>query len=65
MVPSVFRLGQVALLATQLVHASGFDNAQVVGRDVELLDEYDYVIAGGGIAGLTVADRLSEDSSST
>lgn len=27
----------------------------------ELKDTYDYVIAGGGTAGLTVADRLSAD----
>jgi heterodisulfide reductase subunit A-like polyferredoxin len=29
------------------------------GRNVE--QEYDYVIIGGGTAGLTVADRLTED----
>lgn len=27
----------------------------------ELRDEYDYVIVGGGTAGLTVGDRLSEN----
>lgn len=26
--------------------------------------QYDYVIVGGGVSGLTVANRLSEDSSS-
>ncbi|GKT85545.1 GMC oxidoreductase [Colletotrichum tofieldiae] len=30
-----------------------------------LLDEYDYVIVGGGISGLVVANRLSEDSNTT
>jgi hypothetical protein len=29
-------------------------------KHTELLENYDFVIAGGGTAGLTVADRLSE-----
>ena len=36
-----------------------------IKRDVEgVNDEYDYVVIGGGTAGLSVADRLSEDGSS-
>ncbi|KAG8162402.1 hypothetical protein KVR01_008167 [Diaporthe batatas] len=31
-------------------------------RQNELLDSYDYVVVGGGASGLTVANRLSEDS---
>ncbi|KAK3303792.1 uncharacterized protein B0T15DRAFT_541265 [Chaetomium strumarium] len=33
------------------------------GRDVE--KEYDYIVVGGGTAGLTVADRLTEDGKAT
>lgn len=48
------------LLACGLVRAYPL-NAQIVGRDVDLRDAYDYVVVGGGTAGLTLADRLTED----
>ncbi|GME57972.1 Glucose-methanol-choline oxidoreductase [Neofusicoccum parvum] len=35
--------------------------ARVVGRDASLRESYDFVVAGGGTSGLTVADRLTED----
>ncbi|KAL1619147.1 hypothetical protein SLS56_010235 [Neofusicoccum ribis] len=35
--------------------------ARVVGRDAPLRESYDFVVAGGGTSGLTVADRLTED----
>ncbi|KAG8831945.1 hypothetical protein FRC17_002316 [Serendipita sp. 399] len=39
--------------------------ARIVGRNVLLRDAYDFVIIGAGPAGLTVANRLTEDSSVT
>ncbi|PWW76307.1 GMC oxidoreductase [Tuber magnatum] len=37
----------------------------LIGEQEQLLDSYTYVIVGGGTAGLTVANRLSEDPDTT
>jgi hypothetical protein len=37
--------------------------AKVVSSDTVLNSTYDFVILGGGLSALTVADRLSEDPS--
>jgi ribulose 1,5-bisphosphate synthetase/thiazole synthase len=46
--------------------ATAVPNAVVTARDqqIQASNTYDYVIVGGGITGLIVANRLTEDSNS-
>ena len=51
----------IALRFSSVVAVYTATGAQVVGRDTDLLDSYDFVVVGGGTSGLTVAARLSEN----
>ncbi|KAK2605790.1 hypothetical protein N8I77_008604 [Diaporthe amygdali] len=58
------KLFWTGLSSLGLVIGSPFHNNLVFPRQIstsELLPDYDYIIVGGGTAGLTVADRLTED----
>jgi hypothetical protein len=57
----IFAIILSTVLATS---AWGFDDALIIGRDVQLQEKYDFVIVGGGTSGLVIANRLTEQSSS-
>ena len=52
------------LLATKVLPASALGQSATIveTRHLSANNSYDFVIVGGGIAGLTVADRLTENS---
>ena len=53
-------LVQLAALLPMLSIAQGyFEHANIKRSTASLLPSYDYIIAGGGTSGLTVADRLT------
>jgi len=59
--PHTLAYGLLALASLATAYPASVERATLLGRQEEALDEYDYIIVGGGTAGLTVGDRLSED----
>ena len=51
----------VLLLLIETSAASLGKYARVVGAEIAANTKYNFIVIGGGIGGLTVADRLTED----
>lgn len=56
---SMFSFSLLFALFVQLSAAQQFSH--ILSRSEDVKSEYDYIIVGGGTAGLTLGDRLTED----
>lgn len=56
--------GLLSISVSLVLALASSASAQFFGNG-SLRDAYDYVVIGGGVGGMTVANRLSEDSSVT
>jgi NAD kinase len=62
---AVFTLAPLALAAPSTKQHSKRDTAPIYKTSEVNGKTYDYVIAGGGLGGMVLASRLTEDSSKT
>lgn len=60
--PYLSRLA-IGIALASFTNAHPAFRGRILSRDTDLLPSYDYVVVGGGASGLTVANRLTEDSS--
>lgn len=63
LLPTIF-LALIAQLTSAAV-PRGIHKARVLDEREGLNESYDYIVIGGGTAGLTIADRLTDDEETT